>query len=136
MKTLHKQLNVSTKNSNQMLDITDEVKSAVNDSGIKDGFCLVFCPHTTAGITINENADPSVVDDMLMVFSQLIPHSNRGYRHSEGNSDAHCKSTLVGASEHIIIKDSQLLLGTWQGIYFCEFDGPRTREVNLFLCGQ
>jgi len=135
MKTTHKQFSVSTKNRNQMLDITDHVNSAVSDSGIKDGFSLVFCPHTTAGITINENADPSVTADMLTAFSQLIPQNN-DYRHTEGNSDAHCKSTLVGASEHIIIKDGRLLLGTWQGIYFCEFDGPRARKVNLFLCGQ
>src|SRR3989339_619347 len=123
MKTTHKQFSVSTKNRNQMLDITDHVNSAVSDSGIKDG------------ITINENADPSVTADMLTAFSQLIPQNN-DYRHTEGNSAAHCKSTLVGASEHIIIKDGRLLLGTWQGIYFCEFDGPRSRKVNLFLCGQ
>lgn len=135
MKTVHKQLGVTTQNRNQMLDITDQVNSAVVDSGIKDGFCIVFCPHTTAGITINEHADPSVTEDMLMTFSQLIPKDNR-YRHAEGNSDSHCKSTLVGASEHIIIKDSRLLLGTWQGVYFCEFDGPRSRKVNLFVCGQ
>ncbi|MDD5458328.1 MAG: secondary thiamine-phosphate synthase enzyme YjbQ [Phycisphaerae bacterium] len=135
MKTVHKQLGVTTQNRNQMLDITDQVNSAVVDSGIKDGFCIVFCPHTTAGITINEHADPSVTEDMLMTFSQLIPKDNR-YRHAEGNSDSHCKSTLVGASEHIIIKDSRLLLGTWQGVYFCEFDGPRSRKVNLFVYGQ
>ena len=135
MKTIHKQLDITTKNRNQMLDITDHIDSLVGDSGIKDGFCIVFCPHTTAGITINENADPSVTEDMLATFSRLIPLDSR-YRHAEGNSDSHCKSTLVGASEHIIIKDSRLLMGTWQGIYFCEFDGPRSRKVNVFLCGQ
>jgi secondary thiamine-phosphate synthase enzyme len=114
-----------------MIDITSKVKSIVGQSGIKDGQALVFCPHTTAAITINENADPSVVDDILLTLEELIPQHRRGYRHSEGNSDAHVKSSLVGASVHLIIKNGDLLLGTWQGIYFCEFDGPRSRSFHM-----
>jgi secondary thiamine-phosphate synthase enzyme len=119
----------------EMVDITDKVRSFVGKSGVMDGQILVFCPHTTAAITINENADPSVVDDILLTLEELIPQHRRGYRHSEGNSDAHVKSSLVGTSESLIIKDGHLLLGTWQGIYFCEFDGPRNRTVHIQLVG-
>jgi secondary thiamine-phosphate synthase enzyme len=114
-----------------MIDITDKVQSFVAKIGIKDAQILVFCPHTTAAITINENADPSVVDDILLTLEELIPQHRRGYRHSEGNSDAHVKSSLVGTSESLILKNGRLVLGTWQGIYFCEFDGPRTRHVHV-----
>ena len=105
MKIVHKDFRVKTKSRNQMIDITSEVGSFVSQSGISDGDVIVYCPHTTAGITINENADPSVVHDMLLTLEELLPHHRRGYRHSEGNSDSHCKSSLVGCSEQILLKD-------------------------------
>ena len=111
-----------------MKDITSLVRDAVRESGVRDGLCVVFTPHTTAAITINENADPDVVRDLNMELGKIIPWED-GYHHIEGNSAAHLKSSLVGASEHIIIEDGRLLLGTWQGIYFCEYDGPRSRKV-------
>jgi secondary thiamine-phosphate synthase enzyme len=126
---------ISSRRRCEMIDITDKVRFFVDKSGVKDGQILVFCPHTTAAITINENADPSVVDDILLTLEELIPQHRRGYRHNEGNSDAHVKSSLVGTSESLIIKDGRLLLGTWQGIYFCEFDGPRNRTVHIQLVG-
>lgn len=136
MKIINDSFFVSTGKRNQMLDITDEVQSAVKKSGISNGTVMVFCPHTTGAITINENADPDVVHDILLTLSDLIPQNRSGYQHSEGNSDAHVKSSLVGCSETIIIKDSRMQLGTWQGIYFCEFDGPRRRSVNIQISGQ
>jgi len=122
---------ISSRKQCEMIDITYNVQSFVGQSGIKDGQVLVFCPHTTAAITINENADPSVVDDILLTLEELIPQHCRGYRHSEGNSDAHVKSSLIGTSESLILKNGRLVLGTWQGIYFCEFDGPRTRHIHV-----
>jgi secondary thiamine-phosphate synthase enzyme len=119
-----------------MIDITDRVESIVSVSGITDGDALVFCPHTTAAITINENADPSVPHDLLLTLEQLVPQRRLGYRHSEGNSDAHCKSSLLGCSEQVLIKGGSLQLGTWQGVFFCEFDGPRSRKVIVQVRGQ
>jgi len=136
MKIVQKDLHISTKNRNQMVDITGQVRSAVKNSGITDGEVTVYCPHTTAAITINENADPSVVDDILLILSELVPVHRAGYRHCEGNSDAHCKSTMVGCSEHILVQAGTLALGTWQGIFFCEFDGPRQRRVMVQIRGQ
>ena len=121
-------LSVKTDKHTQMKDITAQVQAAVHQSGVKDGLCVVFTPHTTAAVTINENADPDVVRDLNMELGKIIPWED-GYHHIEGNSAAHLKSSLVGASEHIIIEDGRLLLGTWQGIYFCEYDGPRSRKV-------
>ena len=118
-----------------MLDITRQVAQAVNESGVKNGICTVFVPHTTAAVTINENADPDVVHDMLMTLEQLLPKNRPGYRHTEGNSDAHIKSSLIGCTQNVIITKGKLLLGTWQGIYFCEFDGPRTRTLNIQIIG-
>jgi len=116
-----------------IIDITQQVQSIVNKSGIKNGICFVFIPHTTAAVSINENADPDVKSDMLMVINKVIPLHD-SYRHMEGNSAAHIKASLFGNSETVFLKDGRLQLGTWQGIFFCEFDGPRTREVwiNLF----
>jgi secondary thiamine-phosphate synthase enzyme len=114
----------------QMLDITDRVQRVVSDSGIKNGICVIFVPHTTAGVTINENADPDVVSDILKEIGKVIPLSDH-YEHVEGNSAAHIKASLFGFSEHVIIREGRLLLGTWQGIYFCEFDGPRNRQVHV-----
>jgi secondary thiamine-phosphate synthase enzyme len=111
-----------------LVDITDEIQSVVAKSKIKEGVCFLFCPHTTAGLTINENADPSVRRDIINILNKLVPE-NAGYAHSEGNADSHVKSSLLGQSLTIFVEGGRLALGTWQGIYFCEGDGPRTREV-------
>ncbi|MGX8773514.1 MAG: secondary thiamine-phosphate synthase enzyme YjbQ [Bacillota bacterium] len=123
-------LSVKTDRHTQMKDITSQVRDAVRESGVKDGLCIVLIPHTTAAVTINENADPDVVRDLNMELGKIIPWED-GYHHMEGNSAAHLKSSLVGASEKIIIEDGRLLLGTWQGIYFCEYDGPRQRKAII-----
>jgi len=136
MKIIQEEFSVSTRGRTEMIDITGQVDSIVRESGIRDGEVVVFCPHTTAAITINENADPSVPHDMLLTLDELLPRSRPGYRHSEGNSDAHCKSSIVGCSEQILIHNGSLALGTWQGIFFCEFDGPRSRQVNAQVRGQ
>ncbi|MBN1456931.1 MAG: YjbQ family protein [Sedimentisphaerales bacterium] len=128
-------ISVKTSKRNQMIDITSQVADVVRSSGIANGDCIIFCNHTTGGITINENADPAVVHDMLMTLEELFPQDRRGYRHSEGNSDSHIKSTLVGCSEQVLVEHSKLVLGTWQGIYFCEFDGPRSRKVTVQIKG-
>ena len=109
-------------------DVTAKVAEAVEKSGVKDGLCIVYCPHTTAGITINENADPDVVRDIIYGLEKAFPEQN-GYRHFEGNSHAHIKASLMGSSCHVLIENGALKLGIWQSIYFCEFDGPRNRKV-------
>ncbi len=126
---------VKTDTHSQFKDITHEVADCVRDSGVKSGTCLVYCPHTTAGITINENADPDVVRDILAKTDRLIPWEE-GYRHFEGNSAAHIKAMLTGFSQMFIIENGRLLLGTWQGIYFAEFDGPRNRTVYVKIMGD
>ena len=136
MNIIQEDFRISTKIRNQMIDITSQVHSLVGKSGVTDGQATVYCPHTTAAITINENADPSVPHDMLLTLEELMPQRRSGYRHSEGNSDAHCKSSLVGCSEQVLIKNKSLDLGTWQGIFFCEFDGPRSRKVIVQIRGQ
>ena len=136
MKIVQEEFRLSTKSRSQMIDITSQVRSLVGRTGISDGDVIVYCPHTTAAITINENADPSVPHDMLMTLEELLPQHRSGYRHSEGNSDSHCKSSLVGCSEQILIKGGSLQLGTWQGIFFCEFDGPRSRKVVVQIRGE
>ena len=136
MKIIEKTISISSTERNQMIDITSQVASVVSNSQISDGDCIIYCPHTTAAVTINENADPSVPHDVLLTLSDLIPHHRSGYRHYEGNSDAHCKSSLIGSSEQILISGKSLNLGTWHGIFFCEFDGPRTRKVILQIRGQ
>jgi secondary thiamine-phosphate synthase enzyme len=136
MKIIQKDFHISTKNRNQMIDITDQVISIVGQSGVTDGDVIVYCPHTTAAITINENADPSVPHDILLALEEAVPCSRAGYRHSEGNSDAHCKSVLVGCSKQVLVKNKSLELGTWQGIFFCEFDGPRSRHVIVQVRGE
>ncbi len=123
-----KQLNVKTSNRLELVDITHLIQSSVKESKIKSGICLVYVPHTTAGVTINENADPSVRKDIIKELNKVIPFDDN-YSHLEGNAAAHIKSSLVGASEIIIIENGSLVLGTWQGIFFCEFDGPRSRKV-------
>lgn len=121
-------ISIKTTSRTELVDITDRIGLIVSKSQIKDGVCSLFCPHTTAGLTINENADPSVKMDIVNTLNRLIPH-NLNYAHSEGNSDAHIKSSLMAQSLAIFIEGGRLALGTWQGIYFCEGDGPRTREV-------
>ncbi|MGI5864499.1 MAG: secondary thiamine-phosphate synthase enzyme YjbQ, partial [Myxococcales bacterium] len=111
----------------ELIDITDRVAALVRASGMQEGLCTVFCPHTTGAITINENADPDVKDDLLAALERIVP--NRGFKHAEGNSDSHVKASLVGPSVTILIEGGALRLGTWQGVYFCEFDGPRRRKV-------
>ena len=111
-----------------LVDITAEVQEAIKESGVNEGYCIVFCPHTTAAITINENADPDVPRDMLAELNKVIPFDD-SYAHSEGNSAAHIKASLVGPSVMVPVEDGRLQLGTWQGIFFCEFDGPRQRQV-------
>ena len=127
---------VGTSKRNEFVEITDEVRAAVGASGLKSGICVVYCPHTTAGVTIQENADPDVVHDMLLWLDQHIPKDVADFRHAEGNSDSHLKSSLIGVSVTIIVENGELVLGTWQGIYFCEFDGPRTRTVQVQTIGS
>lgn len=123
---------VRTSRRNEFIDITGEVAQAVLEAGVNDGVITVFVPHTTAGITVNENADPSVVRDILATLERLVPE-NGNYTHGEGNSDAHIKASMMGFSLQVIVEDGKLALGTWQGIYFCEFDGPRNRKVWVKL---
>ncbi len=123
-------IEVKTQAREELLDITARVREELASAGLKDGICHVFVPHTTAAVTINENADPSVKEDILMALRKIVPDS-LPYRHSEGNSPAHVKACLIGSSIKVIIEEGQLALGTWQGIFFCEFDGPRSRNVFI-----
>ena len=127
-KSFEKEFNISTKRRTEFVDITQKVNLFVKESKIVNGVCYVYVPHTTAGITINENADPSVVRDIIKKLNSLVPEDDE-YSHSEGNSDSHIKSTLTGNSVTIFVSENELKLGTWQGIYFCEYDGPRMRNV-------
>lgn len=126
-------ISLKTAIRSQLIGITDKINAVIAKSQIKNGVCFIFCPHTTAGLTINENADPSVKKDILNSLSGLIPRK-AGYSHSEGNSDAHIKSSLLGTSQTVFIEDGRLALGAWQGVYFCEGDGPRAREVWVKIC--
>jgi secondary thiamine-phosphate synthase enzyme len=128
-------LSVKTRKRTELVDITSDINQLIQNSGTDQGLCMIYVPHTTAAVTINESADPSVKSDILMVLNQLIPWEAK-YRHLEGNSPAHIKSTLVGSSELIAIENGRLILGTWQGIFFCEFDGPRTRKVNVRIVAE
>lgn len=130
-----KKINVKTPQREILMDITREIEKIVSESNIQSNICRLFVPHTTAGITINENADPSVKNDIINYLAKLIPQS-AGFRHMEGNSDAHIKSTLVGPSLEILIRNRKLLLGTWQGIMFAEFDGPRNRKLHIQIHGE
>ena len=123
-------IRISSTKRVQMIDVTPEVSKAVQGSGIPDGLCLVYVPHTTAAMTINENADPDVRDDLVLGLEHIVPE-DLPYAHAEGNSTAHIKSSLVGNSVSVFVKNGRLVLGTWQGIYFCEFDGPRTRDMYI-----
>jgi secondary thiamine-phosphate synthase enzyme len=119
---------VKTSAKTDFIDITRSVEEAVRKSGVKDGICWVYVPHTTAAVTINENADPSVSKDILMELNKIVPFQDR-YQHLEGNSSAHIKASLIGSSVSVFVESGRLVLGTWQGILFCEFDGPRDRQV-------
>ncbi len=123
-------ISINTRDRSEMIDITSKVEEELNKSGLKDGVCFVFVPHTTAGITINESADPNVVADLQATFNKLVPWEG-SYRHTEGNSAAHIKSSLIGSSVIVLVESGHLKLGTWQGIFFCEFDGPRSRKIYI-----
>lgn len=124
-------LTVRSRHQSELIDISNEIRSVVNSRGIRNGLLLVYVPHTTAGVTINENADRTVVHDILADLERLFPQRQSYYRHGEGNSASHMKASVMGSSVHVMIEDGTLVLGTWQGIFFCEFDGPRTRKVHV-----
>ena len=123
-------INVRSKSRNEFIDITEMVQEVVKEAGITKGICYLYVPHTTAGITINEGADTSVQRDIVNALSRLVPHE-MNYSHREGNADAHIKTTLVGSSLNVIVEEDKLLLGTWQSVFFCEFDGPRHRRIAI-----
>jgi len=123
-------ITVKTGGRTELIDITSLIQERVTAAGVGEGLCMLYVPHTTAAVTINESADPSVKDDILMVLNKIIPWK-AAYRHLEGNSPAHIKATIVGPSELIAVENGRLVLGTWQGIFFCEFDGPRTRKLHV-----
>jgi secondary thiamine-phosphate synthase enzyme len=121
---------VRTSTQTEFIDITRSVQEAVKKTGVEEGVCIIFIPHTTAAVTINENADPSVAQDMVMALNKIVPFKDQ-YHHVEGNSPAHIKSSLVGCSQIVLVESGKLVLGTWQGVFFCEFDGPRNRRVHV-----
>ncbi len=123
-------MHVKTNHRTEMVDITAGIQEEVTRSGVEDGICVIYVPHTTSGITINEGADPAVCEDILQKLSDLVPHG-AGYRHLEGNADSHIKASLMGNSATVLVEGGRLVLGTWQRIFFCEFDGPRRRKVHL-----
>ena len=125
---MNTEISVKSRSRNEFINITSEVQNAVDKSGIKDGVCHIFVPHATAGITINEAADPDVVADIQQELNKIAPAGSH-YRHTEGNADSHIKASMIGSSQTIFIENGKLKLGTWQGIFFCEFDGPRNRKV-------
>lgn len=122
---------LSTSHRDEIVDITPRVKEWIRQSGLKNGIAMVYCPHTTAGIAINENADPDVKRDILMILGEVYPWEHPKYRHAEGNTAAHLKAITCGSSQTIIVENGSLVLGRWQGIYFCEFDGPRSRTFKV-----
>jgi secondary thiamine-phosphate synthase enzyme len=127
---------VQTRQRNHLVEITDRVRHSLSRAGVREGFGVVYCPHTTAAITINENADPDVVHDMLLWLERTVPQVQPGFRHGEGNSDSHIKASLVGSSATVLVAAGDLVLGRWQGVYFCEFDGPRSRTVHVQWFGK
>jgi secondary thiamine-phosphate synthase enzyme len=130
------QFEVRTRNRSEMVEITNRVREAIGAAGVKHGLCVVYCPHTTAAITINENADPDVVHDLLLWYDRTVPKEQSGFRHAEGNSDSHIKATMVGPSVTLLVEAGEPVLGRWQGVFFCEFDGPRTRTVQVQVVGS
>lgn len=129
-------LEVRTRLREQFVEISDDVQRLISSAGLTTGAVVVYVPHTTAGVTINENADPDVVHDVLLTLRRLVPKDAPGYRHAEGNSDSHVKASMMGSSCHILVEEGRLVLGRWQGVYLCEFDGPRTRKVFVQLMGK
>jgi secondary thiamine-phosphate synthase enzyme len=127
---------VRTREREQFVEITGQVQEMVARSSVRAGSVIVYVPHTTAGVTINENADPDVVHDMLLTLRRLVPKDAAGYRHGEGNSDSHVKASMMGSSCHVLVEEGRLVLGRWQGVYLCEFDGPRTRSVHVQVGGK
>jgi secondary thiamine-phosphate synthase enzyme len=123
-------ISVKTSSRIDMVDITGSVQKELSKAGVDDGFCVVYVPHTTAGVTINEGADPAVCHDIITKLNEMVP-PNAGYRHMEGNSDSHIKALIMGSSVTVMIENGRLVLGTWQKIFFCEFDGPRSRKVYV-----
>ena len=128
-------IHIKTSNQCELLDITSEVESIVRKSKVKSGICYIFIPHTTAGITINENADPHVVRDIIMELNKIAPQRDN-YLHAEGNAAAHIKSSIIGCSQEVLVEEGSLSLGTWQSLFFCEFDGPRNRSVWVKIIGE
>jgi secondary thiamine-phosphate synthase enzyme len=128
-------LRVKTERRTQLMDVTKSVQQAVTRSGVESGICYIYVPHTTAGVVINEHADPDVASDLEAVFDRLVPRSGP-YRHGEGNSDSHAKTALVGTSQVIFVEEGKLALGTWQGVFLCEFDGPRERKLWVKVLGD
>jgi secondary thiamine-phosphate synthase enzyme len=129
------QFQIKTGRRVEFLDVTERVQAAVKKSGIKSGVCNVFVPHTTAGVTINENADPNVIRDIIKELDKIVPLDDN-YTHGEGNSAAHIKSSLMGCAQQVLIENGRLVLGTWQSIFFCEFDGPRSRDIWVKVMGE
>jgi len=129
---MSKALNVKSKSKTEFIDITEDIRALIKESGVQQGVCYIYVPHTTAGVTINEGADPAVKRDLIAALNRLVPFEG-DYHHIEGNSAAHIKSTLVGSAQIVLIEEGKLQLGTWQSIYFCEFDGPRHRRVLVKL---
>src|SRR4051794_19014479 len=127
---------VTTQRRNELIDITAEVKASLRRRGLNEGVGVVYCPHTTAAVTINEGYDPDVVHDMLLWLERAVPHVQPGFRHGEGNSDSHIKASLVGASATVLVAGGELNLGQWQAVFLCEFDGPRTRTVQVQWLGS
>ncbi|MFW6154392.1 MAG: secondary thiamine-phosphate synthase enzyme YjbQ [Planctomycetota bacterium] len=130
------ELTIGTQHRDQMVDVTDDVAAVVEASKVREGVVTVFVPHTTAGVTINENADPDVVRDVLGALDRAVPWHQAFYRHGEGNSAAHVKGSLVGCSQSVLVRNRRLLLGRWQSLWFCEFDGPRSRRVIVRVMGE
>lgn len=129
-------IKINTSSRSVLIDITEDVADIVSGAGVKNGICKIFVPHTTAGITINENADPSVIKDIMMFLDEIVPWGHPSYRHMEGNSAAHIKTSMLGTSVDVIIEKGGLELGTWQSIFFAEFDGPRSRKVLVKVIGD
>ena len=130
-----KKLDIKTGSRVEFQDVTRQVREAVRESGVTDGVCYVYVPHTTAAVTINEHADPDVVADIIAGLARMVPDGER-YRHAEGNSPAHIKASLLGATATVLVENDDLVLGTWQGIFFCEFDGPRQRKLYVKVVGE
>jgi secondary thiamine-phosphate synthase enzyme len=128
-----KEITITSRKREELIEITQDIKNIIRKEGIRQGFCLVYIPHTTAGVLINENADPSVADDISEYLKKLIPKDNPEYTHLEGNADSHIKASIIGQSKTLLIKDNELVLGTWQGVFFCEFDGPRKRKAIVSI---